>query len=91
MRKKELLKIVLKGPSEEMTRKAKEDKYISRLVPRQRWTYKSGKGQYEDYYEKVKTYATILHGPERGRDPCDSRIRQGAGGSGRGADLHDIH
>lgn len=61
MRKKDLLAIALKGPSEEMVRRAKEDRYIERLVKRQRWTYKNGKSGYEDYYEKIKTYATKLY------------------------------
>ena len=60
MRKKELLQIVLKEPSEELVRKAKEDRCIDRLVPMKMWTYKNGKGQYEDYYEKIKSYATRL-------------------------------
>lgn len=58
MRKKDLLAIVLKGPSEEMTRRAKDDHYVERCVKRQQWTYKNG---YEDYYERIKTYATRLY------------------------------
>lgn len=58
MRKKELLAIVLKCPSEEMVRRAKEDRYVERIEKRQQWTYKNG---YEDYYERIKTYATRLY------------------------------
>ena len=61
MRKKDLLAIVLKGPSEEMTRRAKDDHYVERHVKRQQWTYKNGRGGYEDYYERIKTYATRLY------------------------------
>lgn len=58
MRKKELLAIVLKGPSEDMVRQAKKDRNIKRLVVRQRWTYSGG---YEDVTEFVSTYATRLY------------------------------
>ena len=61
MRKKQLLQIALKGPSEEMVRKAKEDRCIKRSVNRPRWAYEDGKGYYEDYYESIRTYATRLY------------------------------
>lgn len=57
MRKKQLLQIALKGPSEDMVRKAKTDRNIKRPVVRQWWTY-SG---YEDVTELVSTYATRLY------------------------------
>lgn len=57
MRKKQLLQIAIKGPSEDMVRKAKKDRNIKRPVVRQWWTY-SG---YEDVTELVSTYATRLY------------------------------
>ena len=57
MRKKQLLQIALKGPSEDMVRQAKKDRNIKRPVVRQWRTY-SG---YEDVTEWVSTYATRLY------------------------------
>ena len=57
MRKKQLLQIALKGPSEDMVSKARTDRNIKRPVVRQWWTY-SG---YEDVTELVSTYATRLY------------------------------
>ena len=58
MRKKQLLQIALKDPSEDMVRQAKKDRNIKRPVVRQRWTYSGG---YEDVTELVSTYATRLY------------------------------
>ena len=57
MRKKQLLQIAIKGPSEDMVSKARTDRNIKRPVVRQWWTY-SG---YEDVTELVSTYATRLY------------------------------
>ena len=57
MRKKQLLQIALKGPSEDMVSKARTDRNIKRPVVRQWWTY-SG---YEAVTELVSTYATRLY------------------------------
>lgn len=61
MRKKKLLQITHKGLSEDMIQQARKDRYIDRLVKRQRWTYRDGIGFYEDYYEKIRSYATRLY------------------------------
>ena len=57
MRKKQLLQIALKGPSEDMVSKARTDRNIKRPIVRRWWTY-SG---YEDVTELVSTYATRLY------------------------------
>lgn len=61
MRKKKLLQIKHKGLSDDIIRQAREDRYIDRPVKRQMWTYRDGIEFYEDYYEKIRSYATRLY------------------------------
>lgn len=59
MKKRQLLQIRLKEPSEDLLQTAKNDRCCERLVTYKLWNY--AKGGYYDDVEKRRTYATALY------------------------------
>lgn len=59
MKKKQLLQIRPKEPSEDLLQTAKNDRYCERLIMRKQWSY--AKGGCYDFADKIKSFSTALY------------------------------
>lgn len=59
MKKRQLLQIKLKEPSEDLLQTARNDRYCERLITRRQWDY--AKGGYYDIVDKIKSFSTALY------------------------------